>query len=543
MPRGEDFYNPYRLVRQPGDSPRRDYRPDLSKLTGYVGTLECLLEAHTPLEINYKKDARFSARPRIPGSSLKGTLRSMAELVGGGCVSSRTKMDKEGNWAICSGSVVCPTCDLFGRIYGEEGRQQRVNKGKVLIGEAVPAASGYGRHPIIYLRQGSPKETHTAFYPPSEGRDCHRKLYHHHPSKVNGINGHSATMKHVGRLHPVEAGSCFEFSLTFTGLDAKQLALLGYCLELEPGLLHKMGRGKGHGLGSVKIKIRKKSIQDASQRYRGGEMAHEWPRDVKEELQVLQSTPALDEVRKMLSWEAAKALPSIHYPSYHWFKAENGNKRNSQTLLRTVSEVFPQALPPLDQSSDPPLPKLRSPVSAIREVDEPTQSSCPDGFPEKQWDKLDNSEQSLVKEICAIGSYKGESAPYIEKYRKAQKEGDEKKAELMLQAFKVVVPKKEKGWMVEHFGKDPWKVSDKEKAGAPKASKKDPFKEAVECLETLETAKKIRKKIPKKYFKDSSGLSEDQKKQLAQLVKDRCEFLEGGAKELKKMKSLQPYLE
>jgi CRISPR/Cas system CSM-associated protein Csm3 (group 7 of RAMP superfamily) len=331
MPKDNDFLNPYRMLKQPGGSPDRHYATDRSSLAGYGGRLDCVLTTHTPLEVNYKPNHVFSTAPLIPGSSLKGIVRSVAEFVGRGCVSVRSDPRREGDWALCAGPRACITCDMFGRLV-QGGRA--LHKGKVSLDDALPEA--FRKHPALRLLQGTPKETHTAFYPQSSDGTW-RKFYFHHVKAADELRIDDRPIGGFApaTLNPVASGSRFRFRVDFEQLDARQVALLIYALELEPGMLHKLGRGKGRGLGSVKIAVTIVRIEDAAARLRGRAEAGV-PAPVQQALKALRNDPALEDFRWMLDWGAAGVLPPIRYPSYQWFR-EPGN---SQRKLRTVAEVF-----------------------------------------------------------------------------------------------------------------------------------------------------------------------------------------------------------
>ena len=352
MPVGQDFYNPYRLVQQPGDRPERKYEPDLRTLNGYLGKLICRLDVYTPLEVNYAANERFNKNPKIPGSSLKGMLRSIAEFVGGGCMSIRGQGD-EGLWRLCDSAVCCPTCDMFGRMM--KGKNGQKNRGKIRIDDALPIQ--FGRHEEIRIIQGSPKEKHDAFYPKSGQKKCYRKLYHHHTQYLTGmrIKERANGKMQPASLFPVSSGSTFRFEIAFDTLSSEEVGLLAYALELEPGLLHKMGRGKGRGLGSVKIRIETIEIQEPADHFRGQKPDSIWPEDVRKAIDYYHKAPQLNEFRKIVSWDMAKQIEPLRYPSYQWFKD------NSQVELRKVDEIIP-TLPPF--MTDPELPRLATPVKA-----------------------------------------------------------------------------------------------------------------------------------------------------------------------------------
>jgi CRISPR/Cas system CSM-associated protein Csm3 (group 7 of RAMP superfamily) len=522
MPRGEEFFNPYRILKQPDDGPDRRYRPDLSQLVGYLGRMDCRLEAHTPLEVNVRADKHFNVSPVIPGSSLKGVLRSFAELVGRGCMSISDRDRRDGKWALCRDDTCCITCDMFGRMV--HGRGGKLNRGKVRFGEAV--ADQFERHPNLSLLQGRPKEKHTAFYPSSD-TGCYRKLYHHHPTAAVGLN---ITDRASGKatpdtLFPVKPGSVFSFSVDFEALDVQELALLVYVLELEPGLLHKMGRGKGRGLGSVKIRITRINVQTAAERYRGDSPSEEWPDDVRQSLERLRQNERLDEVRRMLSWDAASKLKPIQYPTYQWFKKYPSRE------LRRVDEVILA----YQSADDPPLPELAT-SSRRREDAKTVYDECPEGFDAALWKEIQGNERCcrLVVQISAIRSYKSASDPYVRAFHDST---DELERRTIVEAMRLVVPKKEyTDWVSEKLGAA---YVLQEPSVAVQPAEESPSKLAWALLGELTEPKDVRKKVLKKYWKK---LDESDRRTLAGMIRDWC--VEHDCEdELKKMPDVRKALE
>src|SRR5262249_39639986 len=94
MPQDEPFWNPYRWVQTSQQPVDRDTPGYAHRFGGLAGRLSCELEALTPLLIGDGSKGqgraiefiRKNGRPFIPGTSLKGTIRSLAELVGNAAV-------------------------------------------------------------------------------------------------------------------------------------------------------------------------------------------------------------------------------------------------------------------------------------------------------------------------------------------------------------------------------------------------------------------------------------------------------------------------
>ena len=523
MPYDEEWVYPFRLIKQPDEGPERTYRPDLGRLSGYTGRLRCRLEAHTPLEVNYLKNANFNQAPLVPATSIKGVIRSMAELVGGGCLSVSDKRRNDGRWALCSNETCCVTCDLFGRLV--HGRGGSINKGKVSLGEARPVI--YDRHENLRVYQGRPQDRHDAFYPPSDGKTCYRKLYHHHVSAAKSLKLKNDDRR-ANDIFPVSAGSVFESIVDFEGIDNKQLALLAWCLELEPGLLHKMGRAKSQGLGSVKIRIVGIEVQDSRARLTGTKPLREWPREVESEIETIHADERLDEIRTMLSWESSRKLGKIRFPNHIWFQS------HSQVRLRKVHEVLP---PHESPGKDPELPKLAKNLVGQVTLHEsvPIEEQRPDGFDEGLWRTIDTEAKQLVLRIVALGGkYKSDSGPFLRKYRDEATKATTKDA--IGSAYVLLLSGEDDRWLQAKLGLAPSRKVPDKKTGETGRSV---LEASLEKLLALENPKHLGKKIVNKGFKKLTD--ETEKKALAEAIEQYC--LERGCPaQLAKLKDIQPYL-
>ena len=526
MPEGEhNFTYPFRLAEQPGGGPRREYSTDHRRFEGFLGRLECRLEVHSPLEVNSRSsNSDFSRAPVIPGSSLKGVIRSIAELVGRGCVSIRSERTPA-PWTLCDGDRICPTCDLFGRLVRGSSV---VSRGKVFISDASPER--WNTHTVVQLYQGQPKEKHRAFYPTDDGNHCWRKLYHHHGRRsVSQPGGGPHKGKHANELHPVTAGSVFTFRVDFEDLDASEVALLAWAIELEPGLLHKMGRGKSFGLGSVKMRITQRSIQEARSRYTGGAPSNQWPDRVEAALAEIREDRGLDEIRHMLWWPPTpNALGNIKFPDHTWFK------KNSQVPLRPVRAVVPQ-LPP--QRSDPELPELERDLGATRSVESEhsVEVDRPDGFDETLWSRLPQLAREDVERIMALKSFKSEAGRFIERYRRDEHGEDHRRA--IAQALWLKATSSERSWVREKIGDE--HLPQEEKAPVGSVDEASPYDKAVAVLAEVSSVKKLNKK----FFKQFKKLDDEElKTDLARKVSAWCEEHDCTAA-LEKMKNLTPYLD
>ena len=72
------------------------------------------------------------------------------------------------------------------------------------------------------------------------------------PKDKNGQN----KFAYNSSLELMDINNEFEFNVNFENLTDEELGVLIYAIELEDGLLHKIGKGKAFGFGSCKIEIK-----------------------------------------------------------------------------------------------------------------------------------------------------------------------------------------------------------------------------------------------------------------------------------------------
>ncbi len=280
MPQDETFWNPYRLIPVRESVDRKPPITD-EKFTGASGFIQCTLRNLTPLFVGksrYNPQMFLSRiteqgnRYVIPGSSLKGMLRSLAEIVGGGCFVTGFYDSKNKVLAPCNNAgKLCITCRMFGMM--ERGKGARVHKGKISIGDALlqedqPETS---RFQILLSSCGT---RHEPFYrSPHTGilDGKSRKIYFHQPQRKSSVPNVPENLKsracHIDALLPEHH---FAFEIQFSNLPEEELDLLIYILALEEDakvsisetgqslqgpLRHKVGNAKPLGMGSCWIMI------------------------------------------------------------------------------------------------------------------------------------------------------------------------------------------------------------------------------------------------------------------------------------------------
>ncbi len=260
QPSGEIAPKPFEFVPFPRQVARREIagheRLDLANR--YSGRLTLIFETLTPLFIGtgsyaLGKDCGFpkekvvrpfyrvNGAPTIPGSSLKGVARSIAEAVSPSCITTtRILPDQlpQGMELVqsrnnkCLVNYACPACSLFG--HSGQSHDVRANYlGKVSFGDAQ--LIGSGRTQLFRL---------APLFAPRPGKPRGRKFYYH------------SVPAEDTRQPPVEVvpdKQRFQCRIDLENLSQAELGLLCFALGIGGTLTLKLGGGKPLGLGSLAV--------------------------------------------------------------------------------------------------------------------------------------------------------------------------------------------------------------------------------------------------------------------------------------------------
>lgn len=235
------------------------YKPE-GKL--YEGTIPITIRTLTPIHISsgkyridenkqiYKSFVRINNKTVIPGTSLKGVVRSIAEAVSYSCYKAskeikhkklpdKTHEDKES----------CIICQMFGSM-GYKSRLQfsdcylvNENENSQIIG--IPAS--FSPHPD------------SLFYYNKEGKYKGHKFYKH---GILGIQGKGNLLYEY-----ILENAVFQGKVLFKGLTNEQVQLLCFSMGLSGDIQPKIGYGKGHFYGSISIES-EKAWADKAKEYR-----------------------------------------------------------------------------------------------------------------------------------------------------------------------------------------------------------------------------------------------------------------------------------
>jgi CRISPR/Cas system CSM-associated protein Csm3 (group 7 of RAMP superfamily) len=244
----------------PQDKQGKPLAPDRSKPRGhdrwdgdYTGALDCVSTLLTPLHVGsglfrlangqvVKEAVRQDDQLIIPGSSLKGVFRSIAEAISRSCV-SKTKQNIPPSYReCCDVKKLCVCCCLFGGL-GYVGR--------VRFSDATLSAEG---DPVIH--------NVPPLWRPRRAQQG-RKFYKH---------GQPATGKEPFEVLPV--GTQFNFRVDVESLTKEEMCLLLTAMGVIGDLKPKLGGGKPRCLGSAEVTLQQArfwSPLDAALKYERNE--------------------------------------------------------------------------------------------------------------------------------------------------------------------------------------------------------------------------------------------------------------------------------
>jgi|GEM_PF-6943987 len=267
---------PFELAPTPvGEVASLDHYQHLS------GTIEFDLITLTPLLVHQDPSvaqdgiyrfAHLGGRPALPATSLKGMLRSVHEVVTNstiGILNLRKALRQPFNEQRLlkripsvyqpRQSVTTPTASevVFGMVGGDDSVGQA---GRVLLDDIPVPLNSLSEIPLWRPKGGQPKPEHESFYfEQPNGQALGRKFYYHQLFEgaqriYNEKRRSSSEERHV---QVVPKNQQLRGRLRFQNLSRELLHGLIYALQLEPGMAHKLGYGKGLGMGSIQVAITK----------------------------------------------------------------------------------------------------------------------------------------------------------------------------------------------------------------------------------------------------------------------------------------------
>jgi len=260
------------------------------------GTLEVTDIPEAPL---VKAHVRSGGRPVVPGSSLKGAIRSIVEAISPSCVRiTRVRRNQlPRNTSGCRDERnLCVACRMFGSL----GYQGQVRFSDAVLQEGL--ATRWTEMPALY----APRSRANVYF--ERGQVKGRKFYMHGQSAIGDT--------------PVEVcppGAVLEFTVQFENLRPAELGLLLVASgQGEPKLYPKLGGGKPACYGSIDVQVTElevfQAMETAYTDYDATALTQDWQpylKAVSESGLVL--APQLKDLADLLRLDAERACPAGNY--------------------------------------------------------------------------------------------------------------------------------------------------------------------------------------------------------------------------------------
>ena len=188
----------------------------------------------------------------IPGSSLKGTVRSVVEAISPSCVRVvgwRTRPFLPKRMNPCSRmDRLCPACRLFGMSGGRrENYAGQVHFEDAVMVEGKPVVV---RTPLLWAPARSRRGLPPRYL---KGKEVKGRKFYYHGTMAKGPDARVAA----------GTGSTFKVHIRFENLSDAELGLLLAALGRHPEkpFLLKVGAGKPVGMGSVEVDVERITLQ------------------------------------------------------------------------------------------------------------------------------------------------------------------------------------------------------------------------------------------------------------------------------------------
>jgi len=272
--------------------PFLDYKP-YNEDGNLEGIIKLKIKVLTPVHISsgkidehngkiYKKFLRINGEVTIPGTSIKGCVRSIAEAISYSCYQpgKQVRYNKLPDGKTNDRLKDCIICKTFGSM----GRKSKVifsdfklTKGSMDI---IGLPNLYAPHieEKLYLLNGKYKGY---------------KFYYH------GIS--SICEKGTIFFEFAKEGAEFEGEVYYNGLTQRQLKLLCYSLGLNDDIQPKIGYGKPAYYGSVKFLVRDSDEQDKYKKY-ANQYYNESDANIRKNIDRLKTILSYNNAKRVSDW-------------------------------------------------------------------------------------------------------------------------------------------------------------------------------------------------------------------------------------------------
>lgn len=238
----------------------------------------------------YKEFYKIGSNYAIPGTSLKGMIRSIAEMVSNSCISAvkdefaKLPHIKHRSCKIQSGynaEDTCIICDIFGAM----GRKSKIKISNFIYEDKTGEISVEG---LPVLRGPHIEEDH--IYLNEDKKFKGYKIYNHGISSILKTGNYQCEC--------LKNGAIFNGRILYENLDEEELKLLCYAVGLCGDFNHKAGYGKPAYYGSINITCDDEKYVEYAKQYK-----EDSPEDIKSNIKLLEENYSYKKARKKPDYE------------------------------------------------------------------------------------------------------------------------------------------------------------------------------------------------------------------------------------------------
>jgi CRISPR/Cas system CSM-associated protein Csm3 (group 7 of RAMP superfamily) len=296
----------------------------------YTGRLTCTLTALTPIHVGsgiYELEGESPVRGvitaedkvAVPGTSLKGAIRSIAEAISDSCVRI-TKKEIERNLAVKEARP----CDELKSKHRQSDRE-RAGEAKLCICCSIFGALGYqgrvsftdarltkGSLAVHQIQSPYPPRDSARVYKDARGQFNGRKFYYH---------GEPVASSRGEPYQVITKDSQLEFTMSVESLTAQELCLVLVAMGVFDEMVIKVGGGRQAMLGSVRVTPIRLELQAPETSFldfsTSGQVIEEdvvkYLLDKVGSANSLINETALDELIKIWEWPSSRRAPTGVY--------------------------------------------------------------------------------------------------------------------------------------------------------------------------------------------------------------------------------------
>lgn len=242
----------------------------------------------TESDVIYNQFFRVGDQYAIPGTSIKGMIRSLAEMVSYSCISIDKRFQgnvpdrkKKSCKASRDGNNFCITCDIFGAM----GKASKVKISNFIYENESGSVSIEG---LPNLKGPHPEKAH--IYMDENKMFKGYKIYNH------GIS--SILKKGNYQCECLNEGAKFKGNVIYENLDSEELQLLCFSLGLTNDFNHKIGYGKPAYYGTIKVTSKDQEYTKYANEYKNN-----CSKDIKNNIMLLEEKYSFKNANKIADYD------------------------------------------------------------------------------------------------------------------------------------------------------------------------------------------------------------------------------------------------